>query len=64
MKIIFLDIDGVMNSTLSKGPYISDMEIEKLELLSSLIKFLLILLNTNLENGTKRLKLLLENGTF
>lgn len=42
MKIIFLDIDGVMNSTLSKGPYISDMEIEKIELLSNLIKSLSI----------------------
>lgn len=38
-KLIFLDIDGVMNSSSSKGPYLSDMEIEKLRLLSKLIVF-------------------------
>lgn len=37
MKIIFIDIDGVLNSALGKGPYVSDMEIEKLVLLKSLI---------------------------
>ena len=37
MKLIFLDIDGVLNSSSSKGPYISDMEIEKLILLKRLI---------------------------
>ena len=38
MKIIFIDIDGVLNSAYGVGPYISDMEIEKLELLERLIK--------------------------
>ena len=38
MKLIFIDIDGVLNSALGKGPYISDMEIEKLILLNELIK--------------------------
>ena len=38
MKLIFMDIDGVLNSALGKGPYISDMEIEKLMLLNELIK--------------------------
>ena len=37
MKIIFLDIDGVLNSALGKGPYESDMETPKLELLKKLI---------------------------
>ena len=37
MKLVFLDIDGVLNSSSSKGPYISDMEIEKLILLKRLI---------------------------
>lgn len=37
MKIIFLDIDGVLNSTHGKGPYVSDMEIEKLTLLKRLL---------------------------
>ena len=37
MKLIFIDIDGVLNSSLSKGPYISDMEVEKLLLLRKLI---------------------------
>ena len=37
MKLIFLDIDGVLNSSSSKGPYISDMEIDKLILLKKLI---------------------------
>lgn len=38
MKIIFLDVDGVLNSSSGHGPYISDMEIEKLELLKDVIK--------------------------
>ena len=38
MKIIFIDIDGVLNSAYGVGPYISDMEIEKVELLDRLIK--------------------------
>ena len=38
MKLIFLDIDGVLNSTYAKGPYESDMEVSKLLLLSKLIK--------------------------
>lgn len=38
MKLIFIDIDGVLNSALGKGPYISDMEIDKLILLNKLIK--------------------------
>ena len=38
MKIIFLDIDGVLNSSSGQGPYISDMEIEKLGLLKDVIK--------------------------
>ncbi len=37
MKLIFLDIDGVLNSSIGKGPYISDMEVEKLQLLKKLI---------------------------
>ena len=37
MKLIFLDIDGVLNSAMGKGPYISDMEAEKLLLLKKLI---------------------------
>ncbi len=37
MKLIFLDIDGVLNSANGRGPYISDMEVEKLELLKKLI---------------------------
>ena len=36
MKLIFLDIDGVMNSQSGKEPYLADMEIEKLLLLKSL----------------------------
>jgi len=38
MKLIFLDIDGVLNSAHGKGPYISDMEIDKLKLLRHLIE--------------------------
>lgn len=38
MKLIFIDIDGVLNSALGEGPYISDMEIDKLILLNRLIK--------------------------
>ena len=37
MKLIFLDIDGVLNSATGKDPYISDMEVEKLLLLKKLI---------------------------
>ncbi len=37
MKLIFLDIDGVMNSSFGKGPYLADMEVLKLELLKKLI---------------------------
>ncbi len=36
-KLIFLDIDGVMNSSSSKGPYLSDMETSKLLLLAKLV---------------------------
>ncbi|MCR5348419.1 MAG: hypothetical protein K6E59_02270 [Bacilli bacterium] len=38
MKCVFLDIDGVMNSASGKGERVSDMEVEKLNLLCSLIK--------------------------
>ena len=37
MKLIFLDIDGVLNSATGKEPYVSDMEVEKLKLLKKLI---------------------------
>ena len=37
MKLIFLDIDGVLNSASGHGPYLSDMECEKLLLLKKLI---------------------------
>lgn len=37
MKLIFLDIDGVLNSATGKEPYISDMEVEKLKLLKKLV---------------------------
>ena len=37
MKLIFLDIDGVLNSASGKEPYFSDMEEEKLKLLKKLI---------------------------
>jgi len=37
MELIFLDIDGVLNSASGKGPYESDMEISKLLLLKKLI---------------------------
>ena len=37
MKLIFLDIDGVMNSSSGRGPYLADMEVEKLSLLKKLI---------------------------
>ncbi len=37
MKLIFLDIDGVLNSSSGTGPYISDMEVDKLALLRKLI---------------------------
>lgn len=38
MKVLFLDIDGVMNSVRGKGPFISDMEEEKLLRLAALIR--------------------------
>lgn len=38
MKLIFLDIDGVLNSAVGKEPYVSDMEVEKLLLLRKLIR--------------------------
>ena len=37
MKLIFLDIDGVLNSATGKEPYVSEMEVEKLKLLKKLI---------------------------
>ena len=37
MKLIFLDIDGVMNSSSGRCPYLADMEAEKLSLLKKLI---------------------------
>ena len=37
MKLIFLDIDGVLNSATGKESYVSDMEVEKLKLLKKLI---------------------------
>ena len=37
MKLIFLDIDGVLNSATGKEPHVSDMEVEKLKLLKKLI---------------------------
>ncbi len=37
MKLIFTDIDCVLNSSRGRGPYISDMEIEKITLLKRLI---------------------------
>ncbi len=37
MTIIFLDIDGVMNSSTGKGPYFADMEKDKLILLKKLL---------------------------
>ncbi len=37
MKLIFLDIDGVLNSADGHEPYVSDMEVEKLKLLKRLI---------------------------
>lgn len=37
MKLLFLDIDGVLNSASGNGPYISDMEVSKLKLLNKLI---------------------------
>ena len=36
MKQIFLDIDGVMNSSLGKEPYLADMEVGKIKLLKKL----------------------------
>ena len=38
MKLIFLDIDGVMNSATGTGPYLADMEISKLKLLKEVIE--------------------------
>ena len=37
MKLIFLDIDGVMNSAIGKEPYMADMEVSKLKLLKTII---------------------------
>ena len=37
MKLIFLDIDGVMNSAMGSEPYLADMEVSKLELLKRII---------------------------
>ena len=37
MKLIFIDIDGVMNSVTGQEPYIADMEVSKLKLLKSII---------------------------
>ena len=37
MKLIFLDIDGVMNSAMGKEPYMADMEVSKLKLLKTII---------------------------
>ena len=36
-KVIFLDIDGVMNSVYGEGPFEADMELSKLSLLRKLI---------------------------
>ena len=36
-KVIFLDIDGVMNSVYGEGPFEADMELSKLDLLRTLI---------------------------
>ena len=38
MKLIFLDIDGVLNSSSGAGPYEDDLEVEKLLLLNRIIK--------------------------
>lgn len=38
MKLIFLDIDGVMNSATGTEPYLADMEVEKLKKLKNLIE--------------------------
>ena len=38
MKVIFLDIDGVLNSATGTGPYVSDMEVSKLEVLNGILK--------------------------
>lgn len=37
MKIIFLDIDGVMNSSRGQGPSFADMELDKLQRLKRLV---------------------------
>ena len=37
MKLIFLDIDGVMNSMTGSVLYMADMEVSKIELLKKLI---------------------------
>ena len=34
---VFLDIDGVMNSSIGKEPYLADMEVLKLKLLKKII---------------------------
>ena len=40
MKLIFTDIDGILNSALGNGPYESDMEADKLVLLKKLKGFM------------------------
>ena len=37
MKLIFLDIDGVMNSAMGSEPYLADMEVSKLKFLKRII---------------------------
>ena len=37
MNVLFLDIDGVMNSANGNGPYLADMEISKLVLLKRIL---------------------------
>lgn len=37
LKVIFLDIDGVMNSALGTEPYLADMECSKLSLLKKVM---------------------------
>ena len=37
MKLIFIDIDGVLNSANGREPYIADMEEEKLRRVNQLL---------------------------
>ena len=37
MNVLFLDIDGVMNSANGSGPYLADMETSKLGLLKRIL---------------------------